>query len=206
MTTNHSARVYVVDDDPAARDSVAALVESMGVQAECYSSAEDFLAAFDPHQHGCLVSDVRMMSMSGLELQQKLIEMGCPLPIILSTAYADVPLAVTAMSNGAVTVLEKPCRDHELWNAIRTALDRDLYEREASQERRRLAELYATLSPEERQVLEFLVEGAPNKTIATKLDVSVRTIETRRKQIFEKMQVRSLGALVRLAIEGKLAE
>ena len=127
--------VFVVDDDELARDSVCALVQSMGIRAESFSSAEEFLEQYVDGRPGCLVTDVRMTGMSGLELQEKLQELKIPLPVIVMTAYAKTSLTVRAMQSGAVTVLEKPCEENELWDAIRTALARDAQGRDARDQR-----------------------------------------------------------------------
>ena len=192
--------VTIVDDDPAARDSVAALVKSKGLGARMFASAEEFLAALDPAESGCLVVDVRMTGMSGVELQEALRARGVGWPVIVITGYGDVPTAVRAMKAGALTFLEKPCRTAELWSAIQDALANSA---EQSSQRERLSEIQARfdqLSADERQVLRLMLSGATNKTIATQLDLGLRTVELRRANLMKKMQARSLADLIRLVL------
>jgi len=195
------ATVFVVDDDLAARQSVGTLVEAMGIKAEVFSSAEEFLAAYDESRPGCLVSDVRMLGMSGVELQEQLARIGSELPVILITAYSETPLVVRAMKGGAFTFLEKPCREEELWDAIREALDRDSQNLQGRAMRREFQSRLAQLSDQEREVLHLLVEGKAHKVIARHLDVSVRTVESRRGRILKKMRTKSLVELARLLVE-----
>ena len=192
--------VFIVDDDPAARDSVAALVKSKGVQVRVYSSGEDFLASLDARLFGCVVADVRMTGISGLELQSALNDRKVPLPVIIITGFGDIPTAVRAMKAGASTFLEKPCRAEELWASIQKALrdSADIHQSEdrASQARARLA----TLSLEERQVMRLMLAGKTNKMIALELDFGLRTIELRRANIMRKMQADTFADLVRLIL------
>jgi two-component system response regulator DctR len=196
--------VYVVDDDEGARTSVRALVRSMGIQVETFDSAEAFLSSFVPNAPGCLVTDVRMLGMSGIELQEKLATDGIMLPVIIITAHAETPLTVRAVKAGAVTVLEKPCRDYELYDAIRDAMLQDTTRRSQAAEHDAFLQRIATLSAQEREVLELMIEGLANKVIARRMDVSVRTVENRRQRIFEKTGTESLAELIRLFIESKL--
>ncbi len=192
--------VFIVDDDPAARDSVAALVKSKGVQVRVFSSAEDFLDSLSPDLFGCVVADVRMTGISGLELQTALNERKVPLPVIIITGFGDIPTAVRAMKAGASTFLEKPCRAEELWasiqKALRDAADIQEAEDRASQARARLA----TLTPEERQVMRLMLAGKTNKMIAQELDFGLRTIELRRAHVMRKMQADTFAELVRLIL------
>ncbi len=195
--------VFIVDDDPAARKSLALLVEPMGVATESFSSAEEFLSAIDRSRRGCLLTDVRMLGMSGVELQEKLIELGIELPVIVITAYGDVPLAVRAMKSGAVTFLEKPCRDAELWDAIRAALAQDAAD---SEKRSRLEDVqsrFKQLSENERQVMQLLLSGKPHKAIARTLDISLRTVESRRARVLKKMRTETLVELGQLLADMK---
>jgi two-component system, LuxR family, response regulator FixJ len=189
--------VFVVDDDPAARDSVVVLVKSKGVRVASYASAEEFLADFDPAQGGCLVVDVRMTGMGGLELQEALAERNSRLPVIVITGFGDVPTAVRAMQAGASTFLEKPCRAPELWAAIQRALgesiDRNRDVERLSDTNQRLGQLTA----EERQVLRMMLAGRTNKAIAAELDSGLRTVELRRSNIMKKMHSDSFADLVR---------
>ncbi len=196
--------VFVVDDDRQARESVCALVRSLGLRAESFASAEEFLAAFTPDLAGCLVTDVRMLGMSGVELQQKLNEAGAPLPVIVLTAYARTPLTVKVMQQGALTLLEKPYEEDDLWDAIRKALAQDTNRRQQHEHVERIRGRLASLTDKEREVLDGIVAGKPNKNIARELDVSIRTVENRRRDIFAKTQTDSVAELVRMVIDAEV--
>ena len=200
------ATVFVVDDDPAARDSVAALVTSKGLAVESFESAEEFLASYDRSQGGCLIADLRMDGMDGLQLQQRLIEKRIRLPVILISAYANVPTAVTAMNRGAVTFLEKPCGDHELWTNIRKAIRQDAQQRSAQAVHSEVARRLATLTDGEREVLECLRRGCMNKVIASELDIGLRTVELRRANIMKKMEADSLAQLLKTVMSNESPE
>ncbi|MCA9238388.1 MAG: response regulator transcription factor [Planctomycetales bacterium] len=191
------AAVYVVDDDEMSRKSVIALVSAMGVDAQGYDSAEGFLAAYQGHRPACVVTDLRMVGMSGVELQEELLGRGVRMPVIVMTAFASTQTTVRAMRNGAVTLLEKPCNENELWEAIRDALATDLETQRLEAEHADIRQKLATLSDKERSVLECMVAGDANKVTARRLDVSVRTVENHRRKIFEKMEADSLAELVR---------
>lgn len=193
--------VHVVDDDEMARMSVCALVDSMGIRAESFSSAEEFLEKYEKGRPGCLVTDVRMLGMSGMELQQKLQELNIPLPVIVMTAHAETPITVRAIKRGAVTLLEKPCGDNDLWDAIREGLAQDAATRQRFQNLEENRRRLATLTPAERKALDLIVAGEPNKIIAKRLDVSLRTVEARRQEIFRKTDVDSVAELVRVVME-----
>jgi len=193
--------VFVVDDDPAARLSVSALVESMGLTAETFESAEQFMAAFNPLRPGCLVTDYRMLGMSGLELQEALAHEKIRLPVIVITAYADVPTAVRAMKRGAITLLEKPCHEEELVANIRRAVEMDASSRRESAHVTDIRARLKTLSDGEKAVIGRLLEGKMNKNIAKELDLGLRTVELRRHQIMKKMGIDSVAELVRLVME-----
>ncbi len=196
---NAEPLVFVVDDDPAACASVVAVVEAQGFSAQRFESAEAFLHAYR-NQAGCLIADLRMPGMGGLELQEQLVEAGTSLPVILISAYADVPLAVRAMQSGAVTLLEKPYRQEELLNAIEQALERDRQQREHQQRLSELESRMAELTRGERQVLSLLIQGHTNKAIASRLDLGLRTVEKYRHNLFKKLGVQSLPELVRVVI------
>jgi two-component system, LuxR family, response regulator FixJ len=196
--------VFVIDDDEKARKSVCALVGSLGLKAEAFSSAEEFLAHEAPSCPGCIVTDIRMIGMSGLDLQDRLNELGVRLPVIVLTAYPRTRSTVRAMKAGAVTLLEKPYDDEELWDAIRRALAQEAAGRAEAQRRRDIQARAALLTPAERHVMGLMVQGKPNKVIAKQLDLSIRTVEGRRHEVFTKMKVQSVAELVRLAIEGEL--
>jgi two-component system response regulator FixJ len=189
--------VFVIDDDPGARDSVAALVTSKNMPVEKFSSAEAFLAQFDVRQNGCLVVDMRMQGMSGLELQDELTRLGSHIPVIVITAYGDVSTAVQAMKHGAVSFMEKPCTAEELWNNITQALRYNRQRVEQTAELEDARTRLSSLSPDERQVLDHLMTGAPNKAIASRLDIGLRTVESRRATVLKKMKANSLAVLVR---------
>jgi two-component system, LuxR family, response regulator FixJ len=195
------AIVYVVDDEPTALEAVAALVGVMVLPCRTYRSAEDFLGAYDGHRPGCLVTDVRMLGMSGIELQERLARAGITLSVIVLTAYPDTQTTVRAIKGGAVTLLEKPCRDQELWDAIRAALTRDVEQSRREERLREILRRLQTLTPAETQVLERIVQGDSNKAMARRLDVSVRTIEVRRQRIFHKLASESVAELVRMYLE-----
>ncbi|MBX3424540.1 MAG: response regulator transcription factor [Pirellulales bacterium] len=197
--TDHAV-VYAIDDDAASRKAVTALVGALGVEAVGFSSAEEFLSAYQGRRPAVIVTDVRMLGMSGVELQEELHRRGVAIPVIVMTAYASTQLTVRAMRNGAVTLLEKPCNENELWEAIRDSLaaDREAWQLELqridTQARLRL------MSEKERQVLDCMIAGDANKVTARKLDVSVRTVENHRRKVFEKMGVDSVAELVRLVL------
>ena len=197
----HEPTVFVVDDDELARASVGALVLSMGIRAESFCSAEEFLDRYADDRPGCLVTDIWMVGMSGIELQQRLRELDIPLPVVLMTAQAKVPMTVRAMRAGAVTVLEKPCAEHELRDAIRKALARDTAHRDTDARRRDLRHRIDGLTPMHRTVMDHIVAGRTNRWIAKQLDVGLRTVETRRQDIFKQMRAESVAELVQLVIE-----
>lgn len=198
--------VFVVDDDEAIREAVASLVGEMGVHCECFGSAEEFLENYDGRRPACLVTDVRMLRMSGLELQEELNRLGMRIATVVLTAYAETPVTVRAIKNGAVTLLEKPCRNLELWDAIRNALAQDQENYEDDQHRTEIAQRLDSLTPSERSVMELVVAGEPNKAIANRLELSVRTVEVRRQSIFAKLGAGSVAELVRLVVESKPSE
>ena len=192
--------IYVVDDDQQSRKAVLTLVQPMGIPAKSFASAEEFLKSYDGRRPACLVTDVRMLGMSGLELQEQLNKLGITISVVVLTAFASTPTTVRAMRNGALTLLEKPCNDDELWEAIRTGLTADERNAQLESSRSELLERLNTLTPKEREVLQYIVSGDANKVVARKLDVSVRTIENHRQKIFQKMQADSLAELVRIAL------
>lgn len=198
------ATIYVVDDDAQARKAVVALVEAMGLGVQSFGSAEEFLAAYDGRRPACLVTDVRMMGMSGLELQEELIRQGKPMSVIVMTAFANTPGTVRAMKNGALTLLEKPCRDDELWEAIRNGIAADREALAAGETVEELRRRYNTLTAKEREVLKHISAGDANKIVARKMGVSLRTVELHRQSVFQKMNADSLAELVRMvvALEG----
>jgi len=197
---DNSAVVHLIDDDEAVRQSLAFLLATAGHAVRVYESAEAFLDGARSAQHGCIVSDVRMPGMDGLALQRHLKEIGVTLPVVIMTGHADVPMAVEAMKAGAVDFIEKPFDDHALLAAIKVALNlRD----ETVQRDAEVAGILAkidNLSERERQVLDGLVAGLPNKTIAYDLELSPRTVEVHRANLMIKMGAASLSELVRMAL------
>jgi len=193
--------VYIVDDDAAVRGALLMLLKSVGLPGISCASAQDFLSNYHEDQPGCLVLDVRMPGLSGLELQQQLNLRGATLPVLFMTGHADVPMAVEAMQAGAFDFLQKPFRDQDLLDRIQRALQHDTQLRAEQQQSQQLQERYATLTPREVQVMKLMTEGRPNKLMAVDLDLSQRTIEIHRAHVMEKMQARSLAQLVRMSLQ-----
>jgi len=189
--------VYVVDDDEAVRDSLTLLLKAVGLSGRAYGSAAAFLENYDPEQHGCLVADIRMPGMSGLDLQETLKERGAPIPLIFITGHGDVPMAVDAMKSGALDFIEKPFRDQDLLDRVHQALAWDKERRTENLQTLAIRERLATLTPRETEVMERVVQGQANKVIAMDLGVSQRTVEIHRARVMEKMAVRSVAKLVR---------
>jgi len=193
--------VFIVDDDEAVRNSLRLLVKSVGLSATALVSAQEFLASYDPLQPGCLVLDVRMPGMSGLELQQQLNLRGAVIPVIFITGHGDVPMAVAAMQQGAFDFLQKPFRDQDLMDRIQRALEKDRANRAELGERSLIREHHETLTPREREVLALVTSGKPNKVMAADLGLSQRTIEIHRARVMEKMGASSLAHLVRMVLD-----
>jgi two-component system, LuxR family, response regulator FixJ len=194
--------VHVIDDDAEVRHSLAFLLSTVGLAVRLHDSATAFLAALPEAQDGCIVTDVRMPGMDGIELQRHLRTQGNPIPVIVITGHGDIALAVEAMKAGAVDFIEKPFDDEMLIASIRTALARGADVRERDTEVAQVRTRLKLLSERERQVLERLVAGKPNKIIAHELDISARTVEIYRANVMTKMQADSLSALVRMALLG----
>jgi FixJ family two-component response regulator len=190
--------VFVVDDDEAVRQSLSMLVETVGLNVETYSGGQEFLNEYDPEKAGCLVLDVRMPGISGLELQAKLAEQRCSPPVIIITGHGDVPMAVKAIKAGAIGFIEKPFRDQELLDKIQEAIDIDARQRCELARRAKTEDKLKRLTPRERQVMEHLIVGKPNKKIAAELQISQKTVDFHRTNIFEKMGVNSTVELVRM--------
>jgi len=201
MTTIPSdAKVFVVDDDASVLESIAFLLKTVGIHAETFSSAQAFLDAHDPRAVGCLVLDVRMPAMSGLELQERLHAMGSSLPIIFLTAHGDVPMAVQAVKAGALDFIQKPFHDQDLIDKIQRAVEGSADARDAEASRLDVAARVDSLTPREREVLEAVVSGMANKVIAGELGVSQRTVEIHRANVMRKMKADSVAELVRLVM------
>jgi two-component system, LuxR family, response regulator FixJ len=195
-----SAIVYVVDDEPAIRDSIALLLRSVNLNARTFGSARDFLEAHTPGSHACLISDVRMPGMSGLELQETLVRAGDRLAVIIVTGHGDVTMAVRAMKSGASDFLQKPFNEQQLLDAVHRALDQHDPKTPTPAARAACEARLATLSPREREVMALVAEGLPNKVVATRLNLSTRTVEVHRANMMEKLAARSLAEVVRIAI------
>jgi two-component system response regulator FixJ len=194
----HEALIHVVDDSEDVRDSLAILLEVSGYRSRTYASALDLLAVVQPGWTGCVIADVRMPGMTGIELQKELLLRGIRLPVIIITAHADVPMAVAALKAGAVDFIEKPFRDELLLGSIRAALATPA-EEVGRPGGASMAARLAGLSAREREVMLLLVAGHPNKVVADRLDISPRTVEVHRAHIMEKTGARSLADLVRMA-------
>jgi RNA polymerase sigma factor (sigma-70 family) len=196
---NSIQTVFVVDDDAAICAGVADLLESTGLKTEHFSSAEDFLESWEPGMPGCLVLDVRLPGMSGMELHAKLTESGAPLPVIVMTAHGDMPMVRKALKAGAVEFLIKPFQDEELLQAVKQAFARDREQRRANSLMNSIQACAETLSEREREVMELVAAGLTNKEIAERLFLSVVTIKLHRGQVMRKMHAESLADLVRMS-------
>ena len=192
--------VFVVDDDHGIRHAMELLLRSVDLKHEIFSSGNEFMDAYSPERSGCLVLDIRMPGLGGLELQERLIEQGDPLPVIFITGHGDVPMAVEAMQKGAVDFIQKPFRDQDLLDRIRSALETDRARRASREETEAIVARVERLTNREREVLDLVVTGKPNKVVAYELGVSQRTIEIHRARVMEKMEARSLADLVRMHI------
>lgn len=194
------ATVHVVDDDLAIREALVLLLESAGHPARAHADAVQFLAVLDPSQPGCVVADVRMPGMSGLDLQTHLKDNRIDLPVIIITGHGDVAMAVRALKEGAIDFIEKPFDEDVLLRSVGQALDKGT---RAFRERQALADIQervAELTPREREVMNLVVQGLPNKAVAAELAISVRTVEIHRARVMEKMEAGSLSELVRMAL------
>lgn len=189
--------IYVVDDDHAVLEALSSLVRSIGLEVVCFASAEAFLQQVQQRGHGCLILDVRMPEMSGLDVQKALKERGNNIPIIFISGHGDIPMAVKAVKEGAVDFLTKPFREEELLSAIRTALKLDIIKAEQHHERDLIQRRYSTLSEREKQVLPFILKGYLNKQTAIELGISEATVKVHRHNIMKKMQAASLPEIVR---------
>ncbi|MCB1759655.1 MAG: response regulator transcription factor [Gammaproteobacteria bacterium] len=197
---SQQSSVFIVDDDHEVRDALQLLMESVGLQVECFGSAQEYLDRFDPQRPGCIVLDVRMPGMSGLDLQARLAEERlCP-PIIIITGHGDVPMAVRAVQAGAMNFIEKPFNDQELLDSVHRAIEQDARQRGDVSRLAEIEERYQRLTPREREVLELVIAGRRNKLIAAELGVSQSTVEAHRAKVMEKMEADTLSELMRMML------
>ncbi len=197
------AVVFIVDDDDAVRESLEFLMKSIDQPAESFASAKDFLNAYNPDKPGCLLLDIRMPGMSGIELQEELKKRDIHIPIIFITGHGDVPMAVKAIQAGAADFIQKPFRDQELIDRIREVLVQDTQSRADLSERSEILHRMSTLTEREKEVMEQVVVGKANKVVAIDLSVSQRTVEIHRANVMEKMKAKSLAQLVRLVMRAR---
>ena len=193
--------IMVVDDDAGVRNAMRSLLKSVGLESVQYASAQEFLTAYQPSQPGCLVLDIRMPGMSGLELQQQLNLSGAVIPVIFMTGHGDIPMAVEAMQHGAFDFLQKPFRDQDLLDRIQRAIVKDAELRQSLGEHARIKTHLESLTPREREVLDLMTQGKQNKSIAQDLGVSPRTVEIHRARVMEKMNAQSVAELVRMMLD-----
>lgn len=198
--------VFVVDDDLSVREALSNLIRSVGLRVETFASAQDFLRYQRPDVTACLVLDVRMPSLSGLDLQRELAHSDEWIPIIFITGHGDIPMSVRAMKAGAIEFLPKPFRDEDLLDAIREGLERDQVARQQRAELAEIQDKYATLTSREREVIVLIVKGMLNKQVAAELGITEITIKVHRRRILQKMKAKSLPALVRMVEKLRLTD
>ena len=191
--------VLIVDDDRSMREALERLLATVGLKAQTFGSAQEFMSTKRPEAPCCLVLDVRLPGLSGLDLQRRLVDMDPPMPIVIITAYADIPMTVQAVKAGAVEFLTKPFRDQELLDAVQEAIDRDRTLRLERAEVAELRQTYGSLTQREREVMTLVVTGLLNKQVAARLGTSEATVKAHRAQLMQKMRVESLAQLVRVA-------
>lgn len=192
--------VFIVDDDQAVARSLRWLIESVQLRVETFASAQAFLDGYAAEKPGCLILDVRMPGMSGIELQERLTVQRIRIPIIFITGHGDVQMAVRAVQAGAFDFIEKPFNDQDLLDRIQRAISFDSERRERDTQRARLSALFASLTPREREVMDLVVEGMSNKAVANSLGLSAKTVEVHRAKVMEKMNARSVSDLVRMSM------
>jgi RNA polymerase sigma factor (sigma-70 family) len=192
--------VFVVDDDAEVRNALKLLLESVGLPVICYGSALEYLGAFDESLPGCLVVDIRMPGMSGLDMQEKLADYPIHPPVIIITGHGDVPMAVRAVQAGAVDFIEKPFRDQILLDSVNRAIEMDAERRGKASRQSEILEHFNQLTPREREVLDLVVSGMRNKNISEQLGITLSTVEAHRSRVMEKMQADSLSHLMRMML------
>jgi FixJ family two-component response regulator len=196
---NDKALVHVVDDDPSMRGALAELFDSVGLDTEVYAAAGDFLATSRADRPGCIVTDIRLPDMNGLDFQAKLTQLDVRLPVVVMTGYGDIPMSVRAMKHGAVDFLPKPFHDQDMLDAVMAAIERDRLRRTVDGDISEIQQRFETLSPRERQVMLLVVSGKMNKQVAGELGISEITVKIHRGAAMRKMGARTLVALVRMA-------
>jgi RNA polymerase sigma factor (sigma-70 family) len=195
--------VFVVDDDAAVRDALSLLISLKGMRAAVYQSAEDFLSVYEPDWRGCLLTDLKMPGMSGLELQKQLQERDIDLPVIMLSAHGDVGTTREALKNGAVDFLEKPVEDEILVDVLQNALRVDAERHRQLEQRVQIRDMLDRLTPRERAVLDLLADGLQHRDIAARLDISPRTVEVYKARMMEKLQCRTLAEVVKLGLAAR---
>jgi len=196
-----SSVVYVVDDDPQACQTISELIYSFGFQVKSFQSAQEFLNSVDASQPGCVILDLRMPGIDGVEVHRRLLDREIGLSVILLTAYAETRITVSTLRSGAIAVLEKPFKDEELWSFVQEGVERSEVEHFRRRHLHSLERRLKKLAQQDREVLKLMMEGVKNRSIAKRLEVSLRTVENRRRRVFEVMQAESVAQLTRMITE-----